>query len=398
MLYDYRAVDPGGRLLSGRAEAEGLSELEHRLSGRHLELISAKPRRLRHRAGARLPRRQLITLCFNLEHMLRAGVPLLDILGDLADSETDPRMQRILLGIIDGIGGGMTLSAAMAAQPGAFGDVLLSLVGAGETSGRLPEMLSGLGETLKWEDELLASTRRLLLYPALLAAVVVAAAGFLIGFMVPQLKLFIANLGEELPLQTRLLFQLSDLLAAGWPLLVALAIAMPLAGSLLFRHSRRCRLSLDRITLTMPLLGPILTKIVLCRFCNTLALLYAAGIPVLEAIDTTRRVVGNRALNHALGEVVQTIRDGGGIAASFAAAHLFPSLVVRMLRVGESTGGLDRALQTVAYFYDRDVRESVGRMQAMLEPVLTLILGLLLGWIMLALFSPLYDLISRIRL
>lgn len=397
MLYDYRAIDPWGRRLDGRAEAAGLTELEGRLSRQHLELLRARPVRLRFGASGRIPRRQLITLCFNLEHMLRAGVPLLDILADLLDTETDPRLQRNLGGIIDGIGGGMSLSEAMAAQSGAFGDVMLSLIGAGETSGRLPEVLAGLGEALKWEDELLATTRRLLIYPALLAVVVVAAAAFLIGFMVPQLKLFIANMGEELPLQTRLLFALSDLLSAGWPALAALAVAAPLAGSLLFRHSECFRDRLDRGMLQLPLFGPILSKIVLCRFSNTLALLYAAGIPVLEAIETTRRVVGNHALSQALGEVARAIRDGGGIAASFGTTRLFPSLVIRMLHVGESTGGLDQALRTVAYFYDRDVRESVGRMQAMLEPLLTLILGVLLGWIMLALFSPLYDVISRVR-
>ncbi len=397
MLYDYRAIDPWGRRLDGRAEAGGLTELEARLSRQHLELLRARPIRLSFAASGRIPRRQLITLCFNLEHMLRAGVPLLDILADLLDTETDPRLQRNLGGIIDGIGGGMSLSEAMAAQSGAFGDVMLSLIRAGETSGRLPEVLAGLGEALKWEDELLATTRRLLIYPALLAVVVVAAAGFLIGFMVPQLKLFIANMGEELPLQTRLLFALSDLLGAGWPALAALAVAAPLAGSLLFRHSEGFRDRLDRGTLQLPLFGPILSKIVLCRLSNTLALLYAAGIPVLDAIETTRRVVGNRALSQALAEVARAISDGGGIAASFGSTRLFPSLVIRMLHVGESTGGLDQALHTVAYFYDRDVRESVGRMQAMLEPLLTLILGVLLGWIMLALFSPLYDVISRVR-
>lgn len=397
MLYDYRAIDPWGRRLDGRAEAGGLTELEGRLSRQHLELLRARPVRLHFAASGRIPRRRLITLCFNLEHMLRAGVPVLDILADLLDTETDPRLQCVLAGIIDGIGGGMSLSEAMAAQSGAFGDVMLSLIGAGETSGRLPEVLAGLGEALKWEDELLATTRRLLIYPALLAVVVVAAAGFLIGFMVPQLKLFITNMGEELPLQTRLLFALSDLLGAGWPALAALAVAAPLTGGLLFRHSAGFRERVDRWMLRLPLFGPILSKIVLCRFSNTLALLYAAGIPVLEAIETTRRVVGNRALDQALGEVARAIRDGGGIAASFGTARLFPSLVIRMLHVGESTGGLDQALRTVAYFYDRDVRESVGRMQAMLEPLLTLILGVLLGWIMLALFSPLYDVISRVR-
>ena len=397
MLYDYRAIDPWGRRLDGRAEAGGLTELEGRLSRQHLELLRARPVRLHFAASGRIPRRRLITLCFNLEHMLRAGVPVLDILADLLDTETDPRLQCVLAGIIDGIGGGMSLSEAMAAQSGAFGDVMLSLIGAGETSGRLPEVLAGLGEALKWEDELLATTRRLLIYPALLAVVVVAAAGFLIGFMVPQLKLFISNMGEELPLQTRLLFALSDLLGAGWPALAALAVAAPLTGGLLFRHSAGFRERVDRWMLRLPLFGPILSKIVLCRFSNTLALLYAAGIPVLESIRTTQEIVGNRVIRRGLERVEQAIREGNNVAGAFRDVGLFPPLVIRMLRIGESTGGLDKALLNVSYFYNRDVKESVGKAQTLIEPILTLFMGILLGWIMLSVIGPIYDVISKIK-
>jgi len=153
----------------------------------------------------------------------------------------------------------------------------------------------------------------------------------------------------------------------------------------------------DAFKLRLPLFGNILRKIILSRFANTFALLYASGIPILESIRTTQDVVGNRVIKQGLQRVEQLIGEGQNVTAAFHGVGLFPPLVIRMLRVGESTGALDDALENVSYFYNRDVRESVEKVQQLIEPMLTVLLGSLLGWIMLSVLGPVYDVISKIK-
>jgi type IV pilus assembly protein PilC len=176
---------------------------------------------------------------------------------------------------------------------------------------------------------------------------------------------------------------------------------------------RRCRLALglrvllhsnplarfrfDGVKLGLPFLGNILRKIALSRFANTFALLYASGIPILESIRTTQDVVGNLVIRRGLERVEQLIGEGQNVTAAFHATGFFPPLVIRMLRVGENTGALDDALMNVSYFYNRDVKESVARMQQLIEPLLTVVMGALLGWIMLSVLGPVYDVISKIK-
>jgi len=176
-----------------------------------------------------------------------------------------------------------------------------------------------------------------------------------------------------------------------------LPILAVIVAQFMIRTDPLARLRFDGIKLRLPLLGPILKKIILSRFANTFAMLYAAGIPILESIRTTQDIVGNGIVRQALQKVEQSIREGRNVAGAFHDVGIFPPLVVRMLRVGENTGGLDKALLNVSYFYTRDVKESVGKAQAMIEPVLTLFMGALLGWIMLSVIGPIYDVISKIK-
>ena len=198
-------------------------------------------------------------------------------------------------------------------------------------------------------------------------------------------------------MQTRVLFFISDVLVNYWVLFITLPIIAILALRLILRNNPLARFWLDAIKLDLPIIGTILKKIILSRFANTFALLYAAGIPVLEAIRSTQDIVGNRVIQQALRQVEQAIREGRNIASAFHDVALFPPLIVRMLRVGETTGGLDKALRNVSYFYNRDVKESVDRAQTLIEPMLTLFMGALLGWIMLSVIGPIYDVISKIK-
>lgn len=398
MLFDYKAVSAEGRMTYGRLDALNLVDLEMRLKRMELDLVTGQPVQQRKLFGAqKIPRPELINFCFHLEQLTRAGVPVLEGLVDLRDSLEHPRFREVMAGLIEGIEGGQTFSQALASHPEVFSQVFVNLIKAGESSGNLPEVLAGLSESLKWEDELASHTKKLLMYPAFVATVVSAATVFLMIYMVPQLKLFVRNMGQALPPHTQLLFFVSDTLVAYWyillliPVLIAVVVQLTLQSNPLARHR------FDGLKLQVPVVGPILKKIILSRFASTFAMLYAAGIPVLESIRTTQHIVGNRVIRSGLQRVEQSIREGRNVAGAFQETGLFPPLVVRMLRVGENTGALDRALLNVSYFYSRDVKESVGKAQSLIEPMLTLFMGALLGWIMLSVIGPIYDVISKIK-
>lgn len=397
-LYTYKAVSPEGRMLLGRIDALNLVDLEMRLRRMELDLISGEP--VSHRslfANAGVPRREMIHFCFHLQQLVRAGVPVIDGLTDLRDSLEHPRFREVVASLIESIEGGQTLSQAMDAHPRVFNPVFVSLVRAGETTGRLPEVLQSLNDSLKWEDELASQTKKMIAYPAFVGVIVVAASFFLMVYMVPQLKMFVRNMGQELPTQTVILFFVSDLMVDYWYLLLLVPVLLLIALRILLYTNPLARFRFDGAKLRLPVLGNIQRKIVLSRFANTFALLYASGIPILESIRTTQDVVGNLVIRRGLERVEQLIGEGQNVTSAFHSTGFFPPLVIRMLRVGENTGALDDALMNVSYFYNRDVKESVAKMQQLIEPLLTMVMGALLGWIMLSVLGPVYDVISRIK-
>jgi type IV pilus assembly protein PilC len=397
-LYTYKAVAADGRKVQGRIDALNLIDLEMRLKRMELDLINGELISNRRRFGAGgVPRRELIHFCFHLELLVRAGVPILEGLSDLRDSLAHPRFREVVASLVEAIDGGQKLSQAMEGQSKVFDQVFVSLIRAGETTGRLPEVLQSLTESLKWEDELASQTKKLTLYPAFVGTIVLGATFFLMIYMVPQLKQFVKNMGQALPLQTQLLFFVSDLLVAYWYVALLLPLLLFAALNWLLQRNPLARVRFDAAKLQLPFAGEILRKIILSRFANTFALLYSSGIPILESIRTTQDVVGNLIVRQGLERIEQLIIEGQNVTAAFHRVGFFPPLVIRMLRVGESTGALDTALINVSYFYNRDVKESVERVQQLIEPLLTVVLGCLLGWIMLSVLGPIYDVISKIK-
>jgi type IV pilus assembly protein PilC len=397
-LYTYKAISQDGAKVQGRIDALNLVDLEMRLRHLELDLVSGQligNRRLFGTSG--VPRRELIHFCFHLELLIRARVPIIEGLSDLRDSIEHPHFREVVAGLVESIEGGQKLSQAMESQNKVFDTVFVSLIRAGETSGRLPDILQGLSESLKWEDELASQARKLILYPAFVGTIVLGATFFLMIYMVPQLKQFVKNMGQVLPLQTRLLFFISDLLAAYWFVALLLPVLLFAGIKLLLRNNPLARLRFDALKLKLPFIGSILRKIILARFADTFALLYASGIPIIESIRTTQGVVGNRVVRQGLERVERLIIEGQNVTAAFHSIGFFPPLVIRMLRIGENTGALDAALANVSYFYNRDVKESVERVQQLIEPMLTVVLGALLGWIMLSVLGPVYEVISRIQ-
>jgi type IV pilus assembly protein PilC len=398
-LFAYKAMNAGGRIVRGQLDAANPVDLETRLKRMGLDFINGGELRRRvFLRGGGVPKRELINFCFHMEQLTRAGVPILDGLADLRDSLRHARFREAIAGIIESIEGGRTLSQAMAEHPKIFDKVFCALIRAGEHAGKLPAVLESLSESLKREDELAAHTRKLFMYPAFVGAIVLGVTFFLLAYLVPQMAGFIRSMGQEMPLQTRMLLAVSSfvsqygyfLLAA--PLLAGIGVKAGIKASLAFRRRY------DELKLRLPVLGPILRKIVLSRFAGIFAMLYASGIAVTEALRATEDAAGNAAIEDGLKQAGQRIAEGQNVTLAFQHTGLFPPLVIRMLRVGENTGALDTALLNVAYFYNRDVRESIGRIQAMIEPAMTVILGAILGWVMLSVLGPVYDVVTRLKL
>ena len=397
-LFTYKAIDPRGKSVIGRVEAVNLFDLEQRLSRMELDLISGAPSRYRTRfLGGGIKRQDLINFCFHLEQLSSSGVPVTEGLIDLRESVENPRFREVVAGLVESIEGGRSLSQALAEFPEVFGKVFVSLVRSGEQTGKLPEVLKSLTETLKWEDELAAQTKKLMLYPAFVGGIVLLVTFFLMIYLVPQMTGFIRNMGQAVPLQTRILIAVSGFFVNYWYAILALPFVAWFGLRLAIKFNPGVEYAVDRYKISMPLIGPILRKVILSRFAQSFAMMYASGITVLDAIRSCEEIVGNKPLEQALRSAGQQIAEGKNLTAAFQDLDLFPPLVIRMMRIGENTGALDTALLNVAYFYNREVRESIAKVQAMIEPALTLLLGAILGWVMLSVLGPVYDAISKMK-
>ena len=398
-LYTYKAIDPQGKSVLGRVEAVNLYDLEQRLARMGLDLVVGAPSSQRSRllGGSRVTRQDLINFCFHLEQLAVAGVPLIEGLNDLRESVENPRFRDVMSGLVESIEGGRSLSQALAEYPQVFSKVFVSLVRSGEQTGKLPEVLKSLSESLKWEDELASQTKKLMMYPAFVGSIVLLVTFFLMIYLVPQMTAFIRNMGQDIPLQTRMLMAVSSFFVDYWWVVILAPFAAWLGLKYAMGAYPSVAYTVDHYKISMPLIGPILRKIILSRFASSFAMMYASGITVLDAIRSCEEIVGNKPMEQALRLGGQQIAEGKGMTAAFTDLGLFPPLVIRMLRVGENTGALDTALLNVSYFYNREVKESIGKLQTMIEPALTVVLGLILGWVMLSVLGPVYDAISKMK-
>jgi type IV pilus assembly protein PilC len=398
-LYTYKAIDANGKAVVGRVDAGNVFDLEQRLARMGLDLVTGAQSAQKSRliGGSKVKRQDLINFCFHLEQLSSAGVPIVEGLIDLRESVENLRFREVVGGLVETIEGGKSLSQALADYPEVFSRVIVSLVRSGEQTGKLPEVLKSLAETLKWEDELAQQTKKILLYPAFVGSIVILVTLFLMIYLVPQMVGFIRNMGQDIPLQTRILIHVSDFFVGYWWAVIAAPFVFWFGLKAAARSNPSIAYSIDDLKLRIPYVGPILRKIILSRFASSFAMMYRAGITVLDAIRSSEEIVGNRPLENALRAAGQQIAEGKGLTAAFTDVGLFPPLVIRMLRIGENTGAIDKALLNVSYFYNREVKEGIDRVQAMIEPAMTVLLGAILGWVMLSVLGPIYDTISKMK-
>ncbi len=398
--YNYKAIDQTGRHAQGQIDALNEVDLELRLQRMGLDLITFRSSAKSNRVFAknRVSNRDLVMFCFQLEQLTSAGVPILEGLNDLRESTQNLYFQKVLGSIAGEVEGGKMLSQALAEHPDVFDEVFVNLVGAGEQTGQLPAVFENLSNTLKWQDELLGQTKKLLAYPLFVLVVVLGAVTFLMVYLVPEMVKFLNSLGQELPLNTRILIFISNAFVNYWWLIITVPLVLAAGAVAYVKQSAEARYRFDYLKLKLPLTGDILHKIIMARFARYFALMYQTGIPILQAIKTCEKIVGNRVIADALSRAHAQINAGDSMSESFHNAGLFPPLVVRMIKVGESTGALDKSLLNISYFYDRDVNELMQKMLKLLEPALTVILGLILAFIMVSVLGPVYDSFSRMKL
>ena len=399
-FFDYRAVDQTGRAVKGVLSAVNDIDLELRLKRMGLDLVTLDElsRQYAPAGRERITRRDLITFCIHMRYITRASIPLLEGLRDLRDSMEKRGFRDVLTALLEDLEGGKVLSLALAAHPAVFGTVFVHSIKAGEQTGLLDEVFERLSESLKWQEEVASKAKRLMIYPALVLAVVGAAILFLLLYLVPQVLSLVKTMGVTLPLPTLILLALSQALRSYWLPLLVLTLGVAIGLPYWIRRTEAGQWRGDRTHLRLPIIGPILQKIVLSRFTNTLAMMYRSGVTVLDALRSGEMVAGNRVIAGGIRRAGQQIAEGRGLSESFNSLGLFPPLVIRMLRVGETTGALDEALDNVTYFYNRDVLESIENGLKVLEPVLTAFLGILLGGILVSVLLPIYDLIGNLPL
>lgn len=398
--FRYKAIDKTGHPARGLMDAANEVDLELRLRRMGLDLITGREiveSDTAKKTSGSITRRDLITFCLDMEQLSRSGIPVMDGLRDLRDSLDNLRFREVLSSMIEDMEGGRVLSQAMAQHPQVFDRILISLVRAGEQAGRLTEVFQSLGETLKWQDELASQTKRLLMYPAMVLVVVLGVMVFMLMYLVPQVTQLLKTMNVALPLQTRFLIFVSDVMVHWWPFVFGLPILLIIGTMLFVRSSVQAQYFWDYAKLHVPVLGPVLQKIILSRFANFFALMYRSGITVIDAIRASEEIVGNRVIADGLARATQQINAGQNISDTFKDLGMFPPLVLRMLRVGENTGALDTALLNITYFYNRDIKESVDKGLAMLNPVLTLVLGSMLAFIMWAVLGPVYDILGQLK-
>jgi type IV pilus assembly protein PilC len=335
--------------------------------------------------------RDLIQLFINLEQMQKAGVPLLEALADIRDASDNDQMRDIMSEVYRHVSDGLSLSEALNKFPKVFKPLHISLIKAGEDTGDLTTSYSRLVVYLKWADNMQIKIKKATRYPSVIFVVVLLVIVVMMGYVVPQIIGFITNLEQELPFFTVALVATSDFFKEYWWLVLSTPVVVVSIVAALRQSSAAFAYKVDAFLINMPLLGEIFRKITIARYAQTFSSLYASGIDVIGALKSARNTATNLVMIEAFKSVEAGVSTGAALSEAFDSSGEFPSMVVRMVKVGEDSGNLNATLDQVTEFYTRDVDESVEGLITFIEPLLTAVLGIVILWIAVAVFGPIYS-------
>lgn len=386
-----------GRPVRGVLAAANETDLYNQLKDAGLELVDCAPMKKRNALLGgkslfnKVKIRDLIQFFLHLKQMQGAGIPILDSLADIRDTADNDTFRDVVSEMYRELSEGSSFSEAMANHPKVFTNLHVSLIASGEENGDIKSSCEQLIVYLKWVDTMQSRVRKATRYPMILLAAVIFTVVVMMAFVVPQIVGFIQNLDQELPMATKALVATSEFFVEFWWAVIATPIIV--TGLLVFlsRLSEGFAYQLDSLALRAPIMGNLIRKINIARFSQTFGALFLGGIDILKALDAASNTVGNRVLREGLDNVAQYVKSGDSLSAALNKSGEFPSMVVRMVRVGEESGNLTVVLNQVSEFYTSDVDEEVQKVISMIEPSLTAVLGGMILWIAVGVFGPIYS-------
>lgn len=396
-LFEYTGFDAGGRRVTGTIDSLGRKAAAQALRERGVFTTALAPLSGRrhgvHRwfgAGQRVPTAELAAATRQLATMLGAGLALDDALGTVAEQTEIPLLHRTLIGLREDVRQGEALHAALAKQPRIFPDLYVSIVRVGEDSGTLDQALQRMADFLENQARIRSRIQAALAYPVLMSLVGVGVLAFLFTFVVPKITRMLEEMGQALPWPTALLIQANRLVTGYWWLLLPL-LAFGIFLLDRYRRTEQGRLRLDRLLLETPLLGRLQLLIATARFARTLATLLGNGVPLLKALEIARSLLGNSNLRRAIETAGLRIQEGGSLAGALRESALFPPMLIQVTAAGEKSGQLEEMLQRVADSYEHQTDLAISGLLALLEPLMILVMGGIVGFVVLAILLPIFQ-------
>jgi len=400
-VYSYTFRDASGGVQKGTMDAESEDVLRKRFEEQGFtitELSMIKSKSPRAKSYGKVKLNHLSVFCRQFSTMVDAGVSLVRCLDVLGQQTQDPRLKKILRDVGERVEGGESLSRAMQRHPKAFSNLFIGLIKAGEVGGVLEESLQRLSAFLEKDVELRRKVKSAMTYPVLVAFMSTAIVIFLVSWFVPQWAAILTDLGlksDDLPAPTKFLIDVSNVIKYYW-WMVLISIIILVFAYRLFVSTRFGRRVADRVRLKIPVFGKLHHKICMARFSRTMGTLLTSGVPILQAMETVAGVVGNTIMADAVLEARARIREGDRIGDPLESSRLFPPMVVHMIGVGEESGSLDFMLQKIADFYENEVEATLASLTAAIEPIMIVGLGFVVGFIVISMFLPLVDVISKL--
>jgi type IV pilus assembly protein PilC len=397
----FKAVDLTGAPARGELEAPSKQEVADQLKARGLIVVDiagkSKDVNLNVSLFERIKAQDLTVMTRQLATMVSSGMTLLRALYVLEAQTQSKKLCEVLVSVRKDVEAGLLLSDALARHPKVFSQLYVAMVHAGETGGVLEESLIRTADQLQKDDSLRRQVRAAMIYPCVIigfAAIVLLA---LVAFLVPVFAKVFKEFGGKLPAITQFTVGLSDALTSYWYVLIALVVGAALS----FRYWKKSewgRPQWDAFRLRIPLkIGDIVQKVALARWSRTLSTLISAGVPIMQAIDITGRTAGNTVVERSMVAVIESVKTGGTISGPLKEAPVFPSMVTHMVGVGEETGALDDMLSKIAEFYEDEVAASIKALTSILEPVMIVLVGGIVGFIVIAMYMPMFKVYDQIK-
>jgi type IV pilus assembly protein PilC len=388
--YVWEGRDRSGRTLKGEMRASGESTVAAALRRRGVLATRIRKQTLsrRHRITAK----DLAIFTRQLSTMLQAGVPLIQCFDITAKSNANPSLARLIGDVRADVETGTSLNQAFRKYPAYFDSLFCNLVAAGEQGGILDTLLDRLSTYQEKTLAIKGKIRKALFYPIMIILVAILVTAIIMVFVIPQFKHVFASFGADLPLPTRFVISISDFCVEYWWLLLGFALGTPYFLFQAWRRSAALQFALDRFLLKPPVIGPLLQKAAVARWSRTLATTFAAGVPLVEALDSVGPASGNGVFREATRHIQSDVHTGLTLAQAMQNAGPFPAMAIQMTSIGEEAGALDTMLSKVADYFEREVDETVDSLSSLLEPIIMVMLGVIVGGIVISIYLPIFKL------